>query len=106
MILSPLAGIRWMRLKATLSADGMSASQQETWAVPFVGASFSVDLRPRWVVTTEVDTGAGGVIFLQGQPAVLRAGYQVLHQDHKASDFHWDVMQYGPAAGLSVAFAR
>jgi hypothetical protein len=117
MTLAPLAGVRWTRLKASVDADGLSASQQSTWAVPFVGARFSADLSPRWVVITEADTGAWGRDFtlqgqaylgyrlaLLGQPAVLRAGYQALHQDHKATDFHWDVTQYGPAAGLSVTF--
>ncbi|EGK9148811.1 hypothetical protein IOW38_004134 [Salmonella enterica] len=117
MSLSPLAGVRWTRLKATFDADGMSASQRETWAIPFAGTRFSADLSPRWLLSAEADIGAWGRDFtlqsqvfagyrllLLGQPAVLRGGYQVLHQDHKTSDFHWDVTQFGPVAGLSVTF--
>lgn len=114
---SPLAGVRWTRLKATLDADGMSASQQTTWAIPFAGAQVSADLTPNFLMTAEADTGAWGRDFtLQGQaylgyrlsilglPAVMRVGYQALHQDHKETDLHWNVTQYGPVAGLSVTF--
>lgn len=114
---SPLAGVRWTRLKATLEADGESASQRATWAIPFTGARMGADLSDRWLVNAEADIGAWGRDFttqgqlyagyrlaLFGLPAVAHAGYQVLHQDHKESDFHWNVTQYGPVAGLSVTF--
>lgn len=114
---SPLAGVRWTRLKASLNADGESASQQATWAIPFTGARMSADLDDHWLVNAEADIGAWGRDFttqgqvyagyrlaLLGQPAVVHVGYQVLHQDHKESDFHWNVTQYGPVAGLSVTF--
>lgn len=114
---SPLAGVRWTRLKATLDADGESASQRATWAIPFTGARMSADLNDRWLVNAEADIGAWGRDFttqgqlyagyrlaLFGLSSVAHVGYQVLHQDHKESDFHWNVTQYGPVAGLSVTF--
>ena len=115
--LAPLAGVRWTRLSAKLDADGMQASQHDRWAIPFAGLRSGVDLGERWLLTGEADAGAWGQDFTAqgqvmagyrltvfGQPAVAQAGYRVLHLDHKASDFHWNVTQYGPAAGLSVIF--
>lgn len=115
--LSPLAGVRWTGVNATVSAGDDSASQSASWAIPFVGVRGSADLSPHWLVSAETDAGAWGQDFttqgqltvgyrlaLFGLPAVAHAGYQVLHEDHKSSDFHWDVTQYGPIAGLTVTF--
>lgn len=115
--LAPLAGVRWTGLNAAIDDDHGSDSQSASWAVPFAGARMSADLSPRWLLSAEADAGAWGRDFttqgqvtagyrlmLMGMPAVMHAGYQVLHQDHVASDFHWNVTQYGPLAGLSVTF--
>ncbi|MFZ4221300.1 hypothetical protein ACEV6Q_26150 [Enterobacter ludwigii] len=115
--LAPLAGVRWTGLNAAVDAGDDSGSQSASWAIPIAGARMNADLSPRWLLSAEADAGAWGRDFttqgqvtagyrlvLLGLPAVAHAGYQVLHQDHKTSDFHWNVTQYGPVAGLSVTF--
>lgn len=117
LTVSPLAGVRWTRLKATAEADGYSASQKNSWAIPYVGGRGTIDLNERWLVTAEADIGGWGQDFTtQGQaylgyrlglfgiPAVAHIGYQVQHQDHKESDLHWNMTQFGPVAALTFTF--
>jgi len=116
-VVAPLAGVRMTHLKATVDDDKGSASRSATWAIPMAGARVMMDLSPRWLVSAEADAGAWGRRFTAqsqlfagyrlavfGQPAVLQVGYQVHHEDYEESDFHWNVTQYGPVAGLAVTF--
>jgi len=116
-VIAPLAGVRMTHLKATVDDDKGSASRSATWAIPMAGARMSMDLSPRWLVSAEADAGAWGRRFTTqgqlfagyrlavfGQPAVLQVGYQVHHEDYEKQDFHWNVTQYGPVAGLAVTF--
>lgn len=115
--LAPLAGVRWTHLWAAVSAGEGSASQRDRWATPLAGLQLKADLSARWRVCAEADAGgwgrdftaqgqvlAGYRLVLFGQPAVVQAGYRALHLDHRSADFHWNVTQYGPVAGLAVTF--
>ncbi|MNH32293.1 hypothetical protein D3C79_927260 [compost metagenome] len=77
----------------------------------------NVDLDSRWTLMAEGDVGAWGRdwglqgrtylgyrVGIFGQESLLRLGYRVIHQDHLTDDLHWNVTQYGPAAGLTVWF--
>ncbi|BEN47848.1 hypothetical protein K1Y37_01100 [Serratia marcescens] len=114
---APMAGVHWTRLNARVWGEGHTLGKSTDWAIPFVGGRVGYDLDPHWTLTAEGDVGAWGRdwglqgqtylgyrLGLWGQESLLRVGYRVIHQDHQTDDLHWNVTQYGPAAGLTVWF--
>ncbi|MEL5615763.1 hypothetical protein [Serratia marcescens] len=117
LTVAPMAGVHWTRLNARAWGEGHTLGKSTDWAIPFVGVNVGYDLDPHWTLTAEGDVGAWGRdwglqgqaylgyrLGLWGQESLLRVGYRVIHQDHQTDALHWNVTQYGPAAGLTVWF--
>ncbi|UIM56145.1 hypothetical protein [Serratia marcescens] len=117
LTIASMAGVHWTRLNARAWGEGHALGKSTDWAIPFVGVNVGYDLDPHWTLTAEGDVGAWGRdwglqgqaylgyrLGLLGQESLLRVGYRVIHQDHQTDALHWNVTQYGPAAGLTVWF--
>jgi len=125
--IEPTAGVRWTKFEAdaTLPGLGLNAARDVDWFEPFVGVRVNADLTERWNIWAQADIGGfqpnekfslqgqaylGYRTLLFGKPTVLRAGYRVLHQEYRTTDFtgvtpfRWDVTQQGPVIGLSMQF--
>ncbi|WP_312163076.1 hypothetical protein [Phenylobacterium sp.] len=123
-VVEPMIGMRWTKLKADVEVLGFRTSKKADWTEPFVGVRSSLDLTDRWNLSGEADVGgfdidnkrsANAQAFvgyrtrLLSRPAMLRAGYRVLHQSYETGDFtgqsfRWDVTQQGPVIGLTMGF--
>lgn len=116
-IISPAAGVFWMRMRVQARGDGLSETHTNTRAIPFIGFRSSYDLNRRWNLSTEWDVGTWGRNYnLQGQAylgyrfkmfdlnSLFLVGGRILHQDYQLEGLHWNVSQYGPVAAISMTF--
>jgi hypothetical protein len=118
--LDALGGARFTQVRNGLSIPlGPSASQQATWAEPFLGLRLRGRLGARWEYALWGDIGGFGVgsdvswqavgtvsyrFPLFGADAALTAGYRALSQDYRADGFRYDMTVHGPVIGLNLRF--
>jgi len=119
-----LAGARISVVSQQLSLSaGPSASLNQTWAEPFIGARITVGLGERWTMRLRGDVGGFGLgsefawqtIGLVGyrftlfdRPSEAVLGYRALGQDYRTGSglqrFEWNMVQHGPMLGLTMRF--
>jgi hypothetical protein len=121
--IEPTAGVRWTRLEADVQALGQAVDKSADWSDPFVGVRLAADLSARWNLAAEGDLGGfdgsnhsvnaqaylGYRTPMLGRPSLVRVGYRYLSLDYETTDFtggrfRWDVVQQGPALGVSIRF--
>lgn len=115
-----LAGARFTQVRnAIVVALGPSASQQATWAEPFLGLRLRGRLGGNWEYGLRGDIGGFGIgsdlswqavgtiayrFPLFGADAAAVAGYRALSQDYREAGFRYDMLVHGPVIGLSLRF--
>ncbi|UCD52408.1 MAG: hypothetical protein JSW27_07175 [Phycisphaerales bacterium] len=117
--LEVLAGIRYYDLSVDADLTGVvtaSASGDESWVDPIVGAIISIPLTDRWSFTTRSDIGGFGVgsdlawqlcgvfDYRVGASNSLVLGWRHLDWDYDESRFDMDTYMTGPVAGISFRF--
>jgi hypothetical protein len=123
--IDPYVGGRYTYLDVQVNLKpGPSASGDQDWIDPVIGARTIWDLSEHWNITLFGDIGGFGVgsdftwqaaglvgyrfgLFGNDDARVL-AGYRALYQDYKdgsgANKFEWDMTLYGPILALAVQF--
>lgn len=124
--LEPLLGVRITVISGELDFDNFGdVGDQQTFADPFFGSRSVIRFgeSKRWTWTTRGDLGGFGVgssftwnvagmfgydFKIRGVDSTVILGARALSQnytDGSGSDrFTWDVIQYGPLLGLTLAF--
>ncbi len=126
VIVDPYAGLRYTYLDLGLDVKGggPNFSGDQDWVDPILGVRSIWQFTPRWSFTTVSDIGGFGVgsdftwqaagligyrfSLLAENDSRLLVGYRALAQDYEdvngADKFEWDVIAYGPMAGLAIHF--
>ncbi len=124
VVIEGLAGARISVISQQLNFNaGPSASLNQTWAEPFIGARVRVDLSERWSMRLRGDIGGFGLgsdfawqtiglasyrFTMMGRPAEAVFGYRALGQDYHSGSglrrFEWNMVQHGPVLGMNMRF--
>jgi hypothetical protein len=117
-----LVGARWNSLAAAVETEGLqarSASTDEGWVDPFIGARLRVPDTGKWNLVLRGDVGGFGVgsdLAWQVYPVVgyrfsklfeLQAAYRVIGMDYQGTGdpaFVYDMRIFGPEIGVTLHF--
>jgi hypothetical protein len=120
--LSPVAGIRYNRLKAEVEFNPallpvtFEEEGTKNWVDPIVGALAHYDFDENWFVNLYADVGGFGVgsdLTAQGFASIgyrwsdtisTAVGYRVLYTDYDKDGFVYNMTQHGPYMGLGIHF--
>jgi opacity protein-like surface antigen len=118
-----LGGVRYVKMKLEVTdALGNSASGDQSWLDPFIGARYQTKLSPKWLWGIRGDIGGFGIgdasdfawnLAITGQYDLsslwsLDLGWRWLDIDYDtgngASKFEFDVLTQGPFTGVTYKF--